>query len=591
MRLARFLVLLGLLFALAPSAAPAQSITTQCIANASASGTANAITIPPLACASTTNLLLLTTQYQNTANVTLQQIGGPIVPIHRPDGTALAAGDLIGPNFIALLTSTGNGWTLLNPGGGSGGFGGGGQLVQTDQLTVTAMDTLSTLSQTYVPGFIELVVNSTVYTSSGSNPAFTVSGQTISWSPVNAGFDLQTTDTVYAIYTYTSPSAPSLVVGVTKITGGITGNCLVVAGNVLGIAGCGGGGGGAGGANGSIQYNNSGAFGGIAPGLNVFNALQTTTNTIGGFTTQGGAIVTNDCLKWGPGIVDAGSCGGGAYAYVTCQNNSGDAALIQNAINSVASAGGTVLIYAPPSKPCDLTTGFSEVYSNVTVRGYGAGQTVLAVNFASGDVITVGSASGALYGTQFCNLIGFTIQPATGVTRTGGWGIHKNATNRCSFNDIDIENMYQGILLGGIYGGSGNADYNTTFTNSFVENNSLVGIQVGETSSLVGKWLSVNVYMENVDASLNGTGLLEYDCGGCITRYVQGINNGTGESIVPASGQYVIKYSNNDQWDSSTRPRRVRSPRFRLRFCRMNRPGFTNLHRQPRRSPRQPAIT
>lgn len=48
------------------------------------------------------------------------------------------------------------------------------------------------------------------------------------------------------------------------------------------------------------------------PGAGVATALGIAPGTTGSFPTQNGAITTNDCLKWGPGIQDAGAaCGSG----------------------------------------------------------------------------------------------------------------------------------------------------------------------------------------------------------------------------------------------------------------------------------------
>lgn len=89
----------------------------QCVANAQASGTGDQIVIPLLPCSTNTNLLLLTTFLPNaTSTPTLEQIGGtPALTIVRADGTALAAGDLVGNGAISELTSTGTNWVLLNP--------------------------------------------------------------------------------------------------------------------------------------------------------------------------------------------------------------------------------------------------------------------------------------------------------------------------------------------------------------------------------------------------------------------------------------------------------------------------------------------
>ena len=116
-RLRLYGLLLGLglaLDGLAPQAAHAQA--AQCVANASAGGTPDALTIPQLPCSTQSNLLLLTTASANaTTSPTLQQLGQPALPILRNDGSALVPGDIPGGGAVALLTSTGSSWLLLNP--------------------------------------------------------------------------------------------------------------------------------------------------------------------------------------------------------------------------------------------------------------------------------------------------------------------------------------------------------------------------------------------------------------------------------------------------------------------------------------------
>jgi hypothetical protein len=90
--------------------------TTQCIANASAAGTADVITIPALPCALTTNLLILTASAANaTTTPTLQPLGLAAQTIIRANGSALAAGDIPGSGAVVLLTPNGTNWILLNP--------------------------------------------------------------------------------------------------------------------------------------------------------------------------------------------------------------------------------------------------------------------------------------------------------------------------------------------------------------------------------------------------------------------------------------------------------------------------------------------
>jgi hypothetical protein len=88
----------------------------QCIANAAAGGTVNVITVPALPCGNTTNLLLLTALGANTSGtVTLQALGSQALPITKSGSSGLVPNDIARAGYVAMLTSTGTSWVLLNP--------------------------------------------------------------------------------------------------------------------------------------------------------------------------------------------------------------------------------------------------------------------------------------------------------------------------------------------------------------------------------------------------------------------------------------------------------------------------------------------
>jgi hypothetical protein len=110
--------LLALVFVSVASQALAQGVTTQCIVNVAAQGTSDAITSAQLPCGTTTNMVILTAAAANvTMTPTYAPVGSPPLVIVRPNGSALIAGDLL-PGYVALLTSTGTSWVLLNPANG-----------------------------------------------------------------------------------------------------------------------------------------------------------------------------------------------------------------------------------------------------------------------------------------------------------------------------------------------------------------------------------------------------------------------------------------------------------------------------------------
>lgn len=131
--------------------ADASYLGDQCIANALASGTPDVITIPLLPCSTNTNLLLLTASGANTTTTpTLQQIGGtPALTIVKANGSPLAVGDIPSAGYIALLTSTGVNWVLMNPASGGGGSG---SLTVTDGTHTVAGTTTERFTNSMVGG-------------------------------------------------------------------------------------------------------------------------------------------------------------------------------------------------------------------------------------------------------------------------------------------------------------------------------------------------------------------------------------------------------------------------------------------------------
>lgn len=109
--------LTGLVFA-SPAFAQAQQ---QCVTNAVASGTADAITVPLLPCGLSTNILILTITANNTTTTpTLQMAGFPALPIYTNTLAAPGIGDFGTAGSVLMLTSTGSSWLIIN--GNVGGF-------------------------------------------------------------------------------------------------------------------------------------------------------------------------------------------------------------------------------------------------------------------------------------------------------------------------------------------------------------------------------------------------------------------------------------------------------------------------------------
>jgi hypothetical protein len=66
-------------------------------------------------------------------------------------------------------------------------------------ITVTGQNTLNPLSFLPIPNTVQLYVNGHEEDSLAGG-AFTVSGVNLTWVPANAGYNVQTTDRVVAVY-------------------------------------------------------------------------------------------------------------------------------------------------------------------------------------------------------------------------------------------------------------------------------------------------------------------------------------------------------------------------------------------------------
>lgn len=137
-------ILIGIsLVMIALSAALGQTVPqVQCVSNAQAGGTPDAITVPLLPCGLATNLLLLTLSGSNTSSSpTLQMVGFPALPIVNASGAPVQVGALPGAGAVVLLSGTGSKWILLSNGTGSP-IGGSG-LASVDTIAVTGGQTVS----------------------------------------------------------------------------------------------------------------------------------------------------------------------------------------------------------------------------------------------------------------------------------------------------------------------------------------------------------------------------------------------------------------------------------------------------------------
>lgn len=82
--------------------------------------------------------------------------------------------------------------------------GGTGAVMFTELLTITTLNQIPVLTKTPAdPNTVFLIVNGIMYSRFGASPFFTISGKTCLWDATNAGFDVETTDQVVAMYSTT----------------------------------------------------------------------------------------------------------------------------------------------------------------------------------------------------------------------------------------------------------------------------------------------------------------------------------------------------------------------------------------------------
>lgn len=113
--------ILGLLLATAISTGAAAQTASQCVTNAVAGGTVDAITVPLLPCGLSTNILILTIAGANaTTTPTLQMAGFPAQRIYTNTLANPGIGDFGTAGSVLMLTSTGSSWLVIN--GNVGGF-------------------------------------------------------------------------------------------------------------------------------------------------------------------------------------------------------------------------------------------------------------------------------------------------------------------------------------------------------------------------------------------------------------------------------------------------------------------------------------
>lgn len=331
---------------------------------------------------------------------------------------------------------------------GSGGGGGGpaNSTVQTDNLIVSAPNTLSALTKSSNGGLMELVVNGVSVFNFSATPAFSVVGTAVTWSAANAGYSLATTDTVVAVYS-TVGVTPAVVLG-----GGVA-SALQTSTNVPG---------------GLVALDGSGNI--TVPGrLSGSTATVTGLVTAGSFSGSGAGLTnvpmsatrTNWVLPTDPPF--NAKCDGSTDDSVALQswlNVLGTFSVSAGVVNGGMLPGGTCTFNSPLTVPNRNSITVAGQGPNSQLRYTGASTTITALKFGT----TTGGCS-----SSSVTIKSFLISSAT--LMTAGSAIELDDICGLRMTDVIVEdnaggaygNWAQGVVIKG-----GNQVYllNNTITGS-----------------------------------------------------------------------------------------------------------------------------
>ena len=226
----------------------------------------------------------------------------------------------------------------------------------------------------------------------------------------------------------------------------------------------------------------------------------------------------------------------------TGDGTTNDTAAIQAAINAAGTAGGGQVFF--PAGTYRLNSGISWTYSNVHLVGSGQGVTIILANFATGNVISVGS-SGTNPGSCSIRRMSFR----SNVARSSGAGILFTQTYNCSIEDVTFDNdspsyYYIDIQIDG-------------YANNFINvlrriicrgNNAFAAVVIGQNGSIVQDiWL--------VDSVIGGHtyGVICYNVSGFYVANTDVIQCNVGFLTYPGATQQVKQiFANNLLVDGCT---------------------------------------
>jgi len=410
---------------------------TQCIANVAAQGSGDAITSAALPCGTTTNLVILTAVALNlTSAPTYQPLGSPALPIVNAANGPILPGD-IRPSYVALLTSMGTSWVLLNPyhgGAGANSLAPGTSPIVPSTPGGILWDNAGVLGDSSLSTLLDSNFGSTPGTfalrGSAAWTAAVLSGDCV----LSSAGAITCTETNGVALTAPATSAFGTAAGQVAQGGVITAGGPIGSATVAPV----------------LTYNAAGQLTAVSnatitPAIDSVTGLGTGVATAAsnpldgtdGLASVAGATMTvGHCLSWGPGLTDVGAACGSSTGLSGMFDVQGSyAGNIANAISAANVAGG--VLYFAPGFTYSASAGPYTIGNNVSVLC--AGGAIIQTTSPTADIFDVTGAGSSITGCTF----------STSVKRTGGAYVSLRGANT-HLNDFTMNDPYDGVEINGV---------------------------------------------------------------------------------------------------------------------------------------------
>lgn len=279
-----------------------------------------------------------------------------------------------------------------------------------------------------------------------------------------------------------------------------------------------------------------GGVGATGPTGYAYTGNGSVTPSFQGFVQSGSGAVTRTWQSKAADIFSVKDFG------ATGNGSTDDSSAIQAAINAAGAAGGGT-VYLPPGTYI-LGSGISWTYSGIHLVGAGQYSTIIKSNFATGNVISVGSSS---TNPSSCSIERMSFR--TSVNRSSGAGILLTQTYNCLIEYVTFDNDspaygYIDIQIDG-------------YTNNFI--NILRNVNLRGTGAYAGLVIGANGSIVQdvwlLDSVIGGHtyGIICYNVSGFYLNNVDCLQNGNDFLSYPAAGQTVKGlYMQDALFDSAT---------------------------------------